>query len=641
MWNRLLLTLCALWQICMPSVIWAADWYDIYQDAKEAVKDKDYATAITLFRQVIAMEPVSAQRKRYGTRLVAYYPYVELGMAYIASGDENAAYEVCTQAQKAGIEPNDVIEQCLFWATIRRVEVLTPTPTLTPVPTPTAPPALPTPSLTPTRSPVERLLAEADIAFRQKCYLTCEQGNAAVALYQQVLQLEPANAQAKERLYKMMNDYKTWGDTELQKKNMPMVRLHYTHYQELAILLQSNFTDPTLAIAIKTAQNMLTSIQATPTPSLTFTPLPTPPPLLTPTPVTEAFTPTPETIFPMPMPTMTPTAFVPTATPTSRPTVPPTLKNTYALMIGISAYQDQRLNIGYAAHDAQGLSDLLLDPNYGNVPRENMTLLQNEQATTLNIKKAGTWLRQNASAEDIVLIYYAGHGAPEEDETYWVTYEADINDLYATALSNTDVADMLSRIRSQYVILLLDSSYTTAIAFRTNQTRGVSAQIPFERFAGPGRVIMSASDGTQKPLEESGYGVFAYYLLEGLRGKADRNRDYLVDVSELWMYVEYQVLEAARKAGSQQTPILQGAIPEGVALAFDQQAYQAAEEKNLMGAQIRKLQTLFEQQEISPEHFECGVSMLENHTPNRYLESLLDGKISAKVFEKFFKCEGT
>jgi hypothetical protein len=308
--------------------------------------------------------------------------------------------------------------------------------------------------------------------------------------------------------------------------------------------------------------------------------------------------------------------------------------NVYAVIVGIGNYEDSRLNLRYTVNDAQGLYNLLIDPNYGGVPEDHIQLLLNSDATDRHIKGAiGKWLSQNAGEDDTVIIYYSGHGAPEGDETFWVTYNADIDDLYTTALSNNDIADMLDRIRAKRVITFLDSCYSAATVHRQDRTRSVATEIPWDKFTGTGRVVISASDGTQESLELDKYkhGVFTYYLLEGLRGSADSNNDYVVDVDEIWDYVKYQVIDTAQKAGNTQTPVFQGMVTAGIPLTINKASI-------MQKQHLARLQELFEQGALSFEHFECAYKLVENQESNRYIEGLLSGKLSIETFKTFFKC---
>ncbi|PIE34062.1 hypothetical protein CSA56_09100 [candidate division KSB3 bacterium] len=313
----------------------------------------------------------------------------------------------------------------------------------------------------------------------------------------------------------------------------------------------------------------------------------------------------------------------------------------YAVIVGIGQYQDERLNLRFTVNDAQGLYDILTNPLYGGVPKDHIKLLLNEEATDRNIKRAiGRWLSRQAQEDDTVLIYYSGHGAPEGRDTYWVTYNADIDDLYTTALNNSDIADMLDRIHSRRVITFLDSCYSAATVIRKNQTRSVPTEIPWKKFAGEGRVTISASDGKELSLEleEYRHGVFTYYLLEGLKGQADSNADGIVEVDEIWDYVKYQVKEKSREAGNPQTPVFQGAITAGIPLTYNKEHFEKKQHEKALQARQETLANFYEQGVIETETFICALNILNDGTSNRWLDDLLAGKITPQLFNRFFRC---
>jgi len=76
---------------------------------------------------------------------------------------------------------------------------------------------------------------------------------------------------------------------------------------------------------------------------------------------------------------------------------------------------------------------------------------------------------------------------------------------------------------------------------------------------------MTASRPNEVSLEmaELGHGLFTYYLLQGLGGAADLNRDGIVSLQELYEYVEQEVTRTSRALGGNQHPVLKGEL-EGV-----------------------------------------------------------------------------
>ncbi|MBD3305697.1 hypothetical protein GF339_04900, partial [candidate division KSB3 bacterium] len=315
----------------------------------------------------------------------------------------------------------------------------------------------------------------------------------------------------------------------------------------------------------------------------------------------------------------------------------------YAVIIGIGDYQDDRIpDLDFTVNDAQGMYAVLTDPNYGRVPKDHVKLLLNEEATDRNIKREiGRWLRRQAQREDTVIIYYSGHGAPEFQETYWVTYNANIDDLYTTALNNNDIAQMLANIESERVITFLDSCYSAATVQRQTRTRSVVTEIPWDKFTGKGRVAISASDGKQLSLElpEYQHGVFTYYLLEGLRGNADRNRDGVVEVEEIWDYLKYQVTETAQKAGNPQTPVFQGSITAGIPITFNVPFLQEQQQEQQITAKLAQLKDFFIQGKIEASQYNCAYKMLKAGESDIWIDSLLAGELDPEVFRESFQCE--
>ena len=245
-------------------------------------------------------------------------------------------------------------------------------------------------------------------------------------------------------------------------------------------------------------------------------------------------------------------------------------RNLWAVVVGINSYPNIR-PLKYAVADAMAFYDFLVSDNQ--VPAENVFLLLNEQATLPALRSAlGTKLKKKAGADDMVIIYFAGHGAAEIDvkspdgdglEKYLLPYEANPDDLYASALPMREVAHIFHRIRSERLVFVADACYSGASGGRTVSVTGVRANLSdrfLERLAGgKGKVIITASSANEVSVEkdELGHGVFTYYLMQGLRGPADTNADGLVTVDEAYRYVSEKVPEAT---GQEQHPVKKGSF---------------------------------------------------------------------------------
>jgi len=243
----------------------------------------------------------------------------------------------------------------------------------------------------------------------------------------------------------------------------------------------------------------------------------------------------------------------------------------YAIIIGIGNYKDRKIPaLHYTVADARGMYKVLTSEKYGFFLKANVKLLINEEASTQNIKRTfGAWLKKKVRENDSVIIYFAGHGASEAGSAYWVTYDSDIENLYETAISNDSISKMLNSIESKTLIVFLDSCYSAATINRGWHTRNLIEKNPFEEFNGEGRVVITSSNGKQLSLEiqEYGHGVFTYFLIQGLIGKADQNIDGYITLDEIWDYVKSNVQNTAKKFGIHQTPIIDGRHSSGILLS--------------------------------------------------------------------------
>jgi len=64
-----------------------------------------------------------------------------------------------------------------------------------------------------------------------------------------------------------------------------------------------------------------------------------------------------------------------------------------------------------------------------------------------------------------------------------------------------------------------------------------------------------ASDEKSIECDSLGHGLFTHVLLEGLKGRADRNGDDRVTLAELKLWLDKQVPVQASKVGGRQTPM--------------------------------------------------------------------------------------
>jgi len=265
--------------------------------------------------------------------------------------------------------------------------------------------------------------------------------------------------------------------------------------------------------------------------------------------------------------------------PTPPASAQPTTGERWAVVVGIGAYDNTSIAPAqYAVADAEAMYQMLIGA-MGFKP-EHVVLLTDRGArkpTLHNIRWAlGTFLVQAAKRDDLVLIYFAGYGGLETNtrglerdglSRYLIPRDADPEDLYSTALPMDGLQDIFGRLEAERVIAFLDASYSGAAGGRTfasKKTRSGSVDDLFlERLArSRGRAIIASSRPSEASIAGADlrHGFFTYYLLEGLKGAADLNRDGIVSLQELYEYVEQQVVRKSLAVGGNQHPVMKGEL---------------------------------------------------------------------------------
>ena len=241
----------------------------------------------------------------------------------------------------------------------------------------------------------------------------------------------------------------------------------------------------------------------------------------------------------------------------------------WAAVIGINQYKNRKLNLKYARNDAEAFADYM-KTNMG-LDSEHVIEQYDQDATQRNIKSLlGTQLRRKVRKEDTLFIFFAGHGAPEDDPAspdqdkirkYLLPYDAEIEDLYTTAIAMDEIAEIFGRIQAERIVFMIDSCYSGAGGGRTilaQSGRSVLSDEFLNRIAqGRGRIILTSSRQNEisKESDKLKHGFFTYYLIKGLKGEADLNDDKIIDLDEISFYLNKQVPEATNNS---QHPVKKG-----------------------------------------------------------------------------------
>ena len=219
--------------------------------------------------------------------------------------------------------------------------------------------------------------------------------------------------------------------------------------------------------------------------------------------------------------------------------------NTYAIVVGISDYQDL-FDLQYADSDAERFAAYLSDSLGGEVKTENIMLLRNSDATKQNLLKSFQLIIQKIRKGDRFIFYFAGlSDYTESKEAAMYLFDSQINQPL-TYIEWGYISKVMENIKSKEcdVIFFWDSN-SMEVQINTFSDINHSTSIFYAS-----QINEFAMEGPQY-----GGGLFTSVLLRGLYGEADVDKDFLVTAKELNFFVEIEVRQLSE---DRQTPEFYG-----------------------------------------------------------------------------------
>ncbi|HUS00462.1 MAG TPA: caspase family protein, partial [Chitinophagaceae bacterium] len=274
----------------------------------------------------------------------------------------------------------------------------------------------------------------------------------------------------------------------------------------------------------------------------------------------------------------------------------------YALVIGISKYLQKDIpELQFADRDAQVFADFLRSKAGGMLPEENIQLLINEKATSSAIYDAIYWLKTTCKKDDLVFFYFSGHGDVENLTMYkngfLICYDTPPNNYVNLSLSVdylNDIANTLSAETMANIVLITDACHSGKLAGSKHKGNLlVGKQLRAVKDAEKNKEIRIAScdaDQLSNEMEDwgGGRGVFSYYLINGLKGLADKEKDGIITLDEIKKYLDNSLAKdpVLKRENIKQTPVLNG--KETFVLAkVDQSEMRAAEQEVAAGITVQ------------------------------------------------------
>ena len=238
--------------------------------------------------------------------------------------------------------------------------------------------------------------------------------------------------------------------------------------------------------------------------------------------------------------------------------------NRVALIVGIQDYSSAP-KATFASSDAKWFREYAT--NVFGVTEGNIKSLIGKDANFIQTQKAiSKWLPSKIKAnQSELIIFFAGHGlsTPDGKELYLLVHDSDTDLLSRTAILRSELFKDISKLKPKSVTLFLDTCYSgtsrddKSLLASARPIRIVSKDVSNR----PNNfTIFSAAklDQISSGFKEVKHGIFSYYLMKGLEGKADANNDRKITNGELHVYLDQYISQKALQLGRKQNPDLAG-----------------------------------------------------------------------------------
>ncbi len=220
--------------------------------------------------------------------------------------------------------------------------------------------------------------------------------------------------------------------------------------------------------------------------------------------------------------------------------------NTYAVLIGVSDYVEDALDLSVADKDAIAVNHWLTTKGFPPLTADRIRVLTNRNATKANILAALRWYAMLAGEKDRIIVFFSGHGAPDG------LAPADFRTADGgNLLLHSEIKSILKTSRSSQLLMMVDACHAggSESAFYIGAVSDL-----MNGYLNSGISLLLSSDIKQSSLEypEVGLSYFTHYLLQGIeQGYANKNGDNLITINEAYEYVRLNVNVLTQ---GQQTP---------------------------------------------------------------------------------------
>jgi uncharacterized caspase-like protein len=236
----------------------------------------------------------------------------------------------------------------------------------------------------------------------------------------------------------------------------------------------------------------------------------------------------------------------------------------FVLAVGVSQYQRPDLHLNFAARDAEQFI-AAMQAQKGKLYADVIPkLLRDNDATLAGVKAGLDWFASQAAADDVGVVFLAGHGVQTPDQDYfYAPADFDPARQRVTGVDYHVIRAALDKFSTSgnKVLFFVDTCYPGgALGSNLTASNGASFAAVLSG-SDSGIVVLSASKGDQLSYESPQWqdGAFTKALLEGIvEAKADPAQSGEITVLDLGSYIHKRVLVLTER---RQEPTL--SMPQG------------------------------------------------------------------------------
>ena len=229
--------------------------------------------------------------------------------------------------------------------------------------------------------------------------------------------------------------------------------------------------------------------------------------------------------------------------------------NRIGIVIGIKDYKDIP-DTKYADTDALTFIDYATD-SLGIKPK-NIQYLIDSEASILDLEELDQWLSKKIKRNTEVFLYYSGHGFNNNGESLLLPFDFRSNLVDRSSISKDKFIKNILSYNPEHIYAFFDACFSGLGREGETLIAGLrNISIAEEEIIDNVTIFNSASGAEfSSDYDDVGHGLFSYYLMKGLEGKADINEDQQISTSELYTYIEDNVSSTALSIGFAQNPSL-------------------------------------------------------------------------------------